>query len=159
MDRIKKGAEWLVHNKTMVGYAFIALFFAVIAQQLYNRYVKSNQTASYYEGYSNVTNSSTDDSKIATIRLFKVGWCPHCKTALPEFQEVENEYAGKIVNGYKLEFVVMDGDNEEEETQSLIKKYNVKGYPTVVMTKDGKTIEYDAKVDKPTLVTFINTMV
>jgi thiol-disulfide isomerase/thioredoxin len=133
----------------------------VIAQQLYTRYVKSNQIASYYEGYSNVSNSSTDtdNSKIATIRMFSVGWCPHCKLALPEFQAVKNEYDGKTINGYKLQFVVVDGEDEDQETQSLIKKYNIKGYPTVVMTKDGKTIEYDAKVDKPTLEKFIDTMV
>lgn len=157
MDRIKKGAEWLVHNKTLVGYAFIALFFAVIAQQLYNRYVKSSQPASFYEGYSNVSNSNMENSKIATIRMFKVDWCPHCKKALPEFQQVENEYAGKTVNGYKLEFVVVDG--EDSANASLVNEYKIQGYPTIVLTKDGKNIEYDAKVDKPTLEKFINTMV
>jgi thiol-disulfide isomerase/thioredoxin len=157
MDHVKKGAEWLGHNKTLVGYAFIALFFAVIAQQLYNRYVKSSQPASFYEGYSNVSNSSTDNSKIATIRMFSVGWCPHCKKALPEFQEVENEYAGKTVNGYKLDFVVVDG--EDPANKLVTDEYHVTGYPTIVLTKDGKKIEYDAKVDKPTLEKFINTMV
>ena len=157
MDRIKKGAEWLTNNKTLVGYAFIAIFFAVIAHQLYKRYVKTGQVASYYEGYSAAPGSGAADPPVATIRMFKVDWCPHCKKALPEFQQVENEYSGKTVNGHKLEFAVVDG--EDSANQSLVNEFKIQGYPTIVLTKDGTNIEYDAKVDKPTLQKFINTMV
>jgi len=157
MDTVKKGAEWLMNNKKMVGYAFIALFFAVLAQQLYNRYVKSSNNASYYEGYSNAPGSGGGEPPTATIRMFWVDWCPHCKKAKPEFQMVKDEYNGKVVNGYKLN--VVDVDGEDPTNEQLINQYNVQGYPTVVLTKDGKNIEYDAKVDRPTLEKFINTMV
>jgi thioredoxin-like negative regulator of GroEL len=53
--------------------------------------------------------------------------------------------------------VVVDG--EDAANQSLVNEFKIQGYPTIVLTKDGKNIEYDAKVDKPTLVKFINTMV
>jgi thiol-disulfide isomerase/thioredoxin len=89
--------------------------------------------------------------------MFKVDWCPHCKKALPEFQSVQNQYDGKVVNGYKLKFVVVDG--EDPANESLVNEYKIQGYPTVVLTKDGKNIEYDAKVDEPTLQKFITTMV
>ena len=157
MDGMKRGGEWLMNNKKVVGYAFIALFLAVVAHKLYKRQVKSGQAASYSEGYSNAPESGAAATPVATIRMFKVDWCPHCKKALPEFQQVENEYSGKTVNGYKLDFVVVDG--EDSANQSLVNEYKIQGYPTIVLTKDGKNIEYDAKVDKPTLQKFINTMV
>jgi thiol-disulfide isomerase/thioredoxin len=157
MDRIKSGAEWLMNNKKAIGYVFIALFFAVLAQQLYNRYIKSSNNASYYEGYSNAPSSGASEPPVATIRMFKVDWCPHCKKAAPEFQKVEEKYNGKVVNGHKLNFVVVDG--EDPANESLVNQHNVQGYPTIVLTKDGKNIEYDAKVDQPTLEKFINTMV
>ena len=157
MDRIKKGSDWLMNNKRWVGYAFIALFLAVVAHQLYKRQVKSGQAASYYEGYSNAPESGAAATPVATIRMFKVDWCPHCKKALPEFQQIENEYSGKTVNGHKLEFAVVDG--EDSANQSLVNEYKIQGYPTIVLTKGGKNIEYDAKVDKPTLDKFINTMI
>ena len=156
MDHIKKSAEWLLNNKKMVGYTFVALFFAVLSQQLYNRYVKSSQNASVYEGYSNAPNSGAAETPSATIRMFKVDWCPHCKKALPEFQKVEDAYNGKVVNGYKLNFVVVDG--EDPNNEALVNQFKIQGYPTIVLTKDGKNIEYDAKVDQPTLEKFINTM-
>ena len=158
MDRIKMWGEWLMNNKKMIGYAFIALFFAVLAQQLYNRYIKSSSNASFYEGYSNAPNSGSAEPPVATIRMFKVDWCPHCKKATPEFKNVEDKYNGKIINGHKLHFVVVDG--EDKSNESLVNQFNVQGYPTIVLTKgDGKHVEYDAKVDQPTLEKFINTMI
>jgi thiol-disulfide isomerase/thioredoxin len=157
MESIKKSAEWLMHNKKIVGYLFIAAFFAVLAQQLYNRYAKSTNNYSYYEGYSNAPNTGVADPPVATIKLFKVDWCPHCKNAMPQFQAVENEYEGKVVNGHKLHFVVVDG--EDPANQATVDEHKIQGYPTIVLTKDGKNIEYDAKVDEDTLTKFINTMV
>ena len=159
MDNLRKSAEWLMNNKKVIGYAFIALFFIVVAQQVYNRFIKSRDNYSYYEGYSNAPKSGAakDDAPEAIIRMFKVDWCPHCKKALPEFQAVQDQHDGKVVNGYKLRFMVVDG--EDTANESMVNEFKVQGYPTVVLTKDGKNIEYDAKVDQATLQNFINTMV
>jgi thiol-disulfide isomerase/thioredoxin len=157
MDQIKQGAEWLMTHKKWVGYAFIALFFAVLANQLYNRHLSSSNNLAYREGYSNTPSSGAADPPVATIRMFKVDWCPHCKKAHPEFQKVMDAYNGKIVNGYKLNLVVVDG--EDPNNESLVNEFKIQGYPTVIMTKDGKNIDYDAKVDQSTLEKFINTMV
>lgn len=156
MESLSKSAEWLMNNKKFVGYLLIAVFFAVLAQQIYNRYVKSSNNQSYYEGYSNVAPNSGGEP-VAVIRMFKVDWCPHCKKALPDFQSIQDQYDGKIVNGYKLKCVVMDG--EDPANESIVNEFKIQGYPTVVLTKDGKNIEYDAKVDKSTLQDFINSMV
>jgi thiol-disulfide isomerase/thioredoxin len=157
MDNFRKSAEWLLHNKKVVGYLLIAVFFAVVAHQIYTRYVKTKNNYSYYEGYSNAPNSGSAEPPVATIRMFKVDWCPHCKKALPEFQAIQDQYNGKVVNGHKLAFVIVDG--EDPANEDLVNQFKVQGYPTVVLTKDGKNIEYDAKVDRPTLEKFINTMV
>ena len=157
MDSLRKSAEWLMNNKKFMGYVLIAVFFAVLAQQIYNRYVKSSNNQSYYEGYSNAPNSGAAEPPVAVIRMFKVDWCPHCKKALPEFQAVQDQHDGKVVNGYKLRFMVVDG--EDPANESMVNEFKVQGYPTVVLTKDGKNIEYDAKVDQATLQNFINTMV
>jgi thiol-disulfide isomerase/thioredoxin len=157
MDSFKKSAEWLLNNKKVVGYILIAVFFAVVAQQLYTRYLNSN-TSSQYEGYSNASSdSSAVNHPVAVIRMFKVDWCPHCKKALPEFQAVQDQYNGKVVNGHKLSLVVVDG--EDPANESMVNDFKIQGYPTVVLTKNGQNIEYDAKVDQPTLQKFITTMV
>ena len=37
-------------------------------------------------------------------------------------------------------------------------KYNVEGFPTIKLLKDGQVIEYDAKPTKETLTQFLNTV-
>jgi thiol-disulfide isomerase/thioredoxin len=157
MDSLRKSAEWLMNNKKVMGYILLVVFFAVLAQQIYNRHVKSSNNTSYYEGYSNAPNSGAAEPPVAVIRMFKVDWCPHCKKALPDFQSIQEQYDGKTVNGYKLKLVVVDG--EDPTNESIVNEFKIQGYPTVVLTKDGKNIEYDAKVDKSTLQDFINSMV
>ena len=146
-----------MNNKKVMGYILLVVFFAVLAQQIYNRHVKSSNNTSYYEGYSNAPNSGAAEPPVAVIRMFKVDWCPHCKKALPDFQSIQEQYDGKTVNGYKLKLVVVDG--EDPTNESIVNEFKIQGYPTVVLTKDGKNIEYDAKVDKSTLQDFINSMV
>ena len=40
----------------------------------------------------------------------------------------------------------------------LMDKYNIEGYPTIKLLKDGQVIEYDAKPSKDTLNQFLNTV-
>jgi hypothetical protein len=40
----------------------------------------------------------------------------------------------------------------------MMNKYNVEGYPTIKLIKDGQVIEYDAKPSKETLTKFLNTV-
>ena len=64
-----------------------------------------------------------------------------------------------IINGHKLNFEIVDG--EDPKNESLVNNYNIKGYPTVILTKsdDEKPVELDGKVDEPTLVKFMNAMI
>ena len=46
----------------------------------------------------------------------------------------------------------------EEFVNKMMNKYNVEGYPTIKLLKDGQVIEYDAKPSKETLTQFLNTV-
>ena len=40
----------------------------------------------------------------------------------------------------------------------MMNQYNIEGYPTIKLLKDGQIIEYDAKPSKDTLNQFLNTV-
>jgi hypothetical protein len=40
----------------------------------------------------------------------------------------------------------------------MTNKYNIEGFPTIKLLKDGQIIEYDAKPAKDTLKEFLNTV-
>jgi thiol-disulfide isomerase/thioredoxin len=107
------------------------------------------------------SDSSNDKSSKADAELifFFADWCPHCKKAMPQWEEVKSSYSGKVVNGYTLIFTEVDCSKETDEMKKATAEYEIEGYPTIKLVKDGQIIEYDAKPDKDTLEKFINTVV
>jgi thiol-disulfide isomerase/thioredoxin len=106
-----------------------------------------------------VTANVEDDTgdKHAVLYLFKVDWCPHCKKAVPVFEEVEKAYndnknEDKRINGYYVTFKVIDC----EADPTTADKYSVSGYPTIKLDKGGEVIEFDAKPDKDRLLEFLH---
>jgi thiol-disulfide isomerase/thioredoxin len=113
----------------------------------------------YFYSKKTVFNSKTNDSsdKQAELMLFYVDWCPHCKTAKPVWEELKSEYQNKTINGYHVLFTEINCTNETAEIEKLISKFNIEGYPTIKLLKDGQVIEYNAKPTKDTLIQFLNT--
>jgi thiol-disulfide isomerase/thioredoxin len=104
------------------------------------------------------TNSSSTNEKVATVYLFSADWCPHCKKAEPEWVNFEKEYNNKTIKEYKIQCVKVNCTKSSPESDSLMEKYNVSGFPTVIMIKDGEPITFDAPVKTSTLTQFCYSM-
>ena len=98
-------------------------------------------------------------SKDVELMLFTVDWCPHCKTAIPEWEQVKEVYEGKSLNGYNIIFTEVNCTSESPDVEKMMNEYKIEGYPTIKMLKDGQVIEYDAKPTKETLIKFIDTVI
>jgi thiol-disulfide isomerase/thioredoxin len=75
------------------------LLFGVLGYYIYTNYV-SNKTL--YNADRDTIDSNQQSNKSANLMLFYVDWCPHCKTAKPEWENLKSEYEGKQINGYNL---------------------------------------------------------
>ena len=94
------------------------------------------------------------------IYFFHVDWCPHCKTAAPEWKTFSSNYNDDEKNGYTIRCIDMDCTNDKDPAvQEMIQRYAIEGYPTIKMVKDGKTIDFDAKVTENNLKKFLENMV
>lgn len=113
-----------------------------------NKYFKDSQGVAAPEG------TGTTDTNVAQLYLFKVDWCPHCKSAKPIFDEIEKEQKGNPINGYTVTFTTVDCEAEPD----MADKFKIEGYPTIKLVKDGQVIEYDAKPDKEKITDFLNTV-
>ena len=131
------------------------LLFGVLGYYIYSNYV-SNKTL--YNADRDNLDPSQLSNKSANLMLFYVDWCPHCKTAKPEWENLKSEYEGKIINGYTLAFTEYNCTTESPETEELMNKYKIEGYPTVKLLKDNQIVEYDAKPTKSTMEQFLHTV-
>ena len=112
------------------------------------------------EGLTSNSMDSPDDNSSAQLLFFSTDWCPHCSTASPEWSTFSNNFDGADINGYTIRCIDVNcTDDSNPETQDLIQEYSVQGYPTIKMLKNGKTIDFDAKVTNNFLEQFIINMV
>lgn len=128
----------------------------IISYIVWNNYVSSK--VNYDANRENKESEEETPSKVANLMLFYVDWCPHCKTAKPEWNALKEEYDGKTINGYIVIFEEYNCTDESSEIEDLINKYKIDGYPTIKLLKDGQVIEYDAKPTKATLEQFLTTV-
>lgn len=88
----------------------------------------------------------------AQIMFFSADWCPHCKRAKPVWDDFTSEYNGKEVGFYKINCQSVDCTDGNSE---LIQEYNIDGYPTIILLKDNKRIDYDARITGENLKQFV----
>ena len=145
-------------SSTTTFFIVIFLVFSIIAA-IYIFYYLPSLKASYKPNSEHVQSGSNQTSgKDAELILFYVDWCPHCKTAKPVWDDLKSQYENKTINGYKVLFTEYNCTEETAEVEQMMNKYNIEGFPTIKLLKDGQIIEYDAKPTKETLVQFLNTV-
>ena len=134
----------------------VILLFACLAIFYYFYYIAPASSSNYRPNSEKVPAGGS--SNTAELMFFYVVWCPHCKAAIPIWKDIKAEYENKTINGYKVIFTDIDCTEETSEIEKLMNQYNVEGYPTIKLIKDGQIIEYDAKPSKETLTKFLNTV-
>jgi thiol-disulfide isomerase/thioredoxin len=142
-------------NWKVIAMIVVGLLLVLFAYYTYKQYADSK--TSFHANRENIP-KDVNSNKTATLMLFYVDWCPHCKTAKPEWESLKAEYDGKNINGYTVTFVEHNCTNESAEVSQLMDKYNIEGYPTIKLIKDNQVIEYDAKPTKSTMSQFLNTV-
>lgn len=134
----------------------ILVIFLIASNYAYNKYYVSVNTpkASKFKDVAN----STHKSKEAQVYFFHVDWCPHCKKALPDWNQFKSQIDGKEINGYQVKCIDLNCTDETGDVTAAINKYSIESYPTVKLVKDEQTIDFDSKITTTALEQFVNTM-
>jgi thiol-disulfide isomerase/thioredoxin len=142
-------------NSTTIIIISAVILFSIIAGVYYFYYMVPQMETKYHPNSEPAYDSN---GKSAELLFFYADWCPHCKTAKPIWNDLKSEYENKTINGYKVVFTEINCSEETAEVDKMMNQYNVEGYPTIKLLKDGQVIEYDAKPSKDTIIQFLNTV-
>ncbi|MGZ0017026.1 thioredoxin [Yeosuana sp. AK3] len=92
-------------------------------------------------------NSIINDDRLVLVDFFAT-WCGPCKTLAPILTEVKKEF------GEQLKIIKVDVD----KNQMVASKYQVRGVPTLILFKKGKSLWRQSGVlDKNSIVSIINS--
>lgn len=138
-------------------YIILAILLILFGYYMYQQYSGSNESTAYKANRENMPTGSGKNNQAEMI-LFYVDWCPHCKTAKPEWDSLKAAYTNTPINGYTIIFTEYNCTTESAEVEELMNKYKIQGYPTIKLLKDNQVIEYDAKPTKSTMEQFLNTV-
>ena len=83
-----------------------------------------------------------------TLYLFKADWCGHCNSFKNEW---ENIIQNPIIKN-KIKFETVDSTNT-----SMINKWGINGFPTLILKTDNKAIEYTNERSAESIIKFINS--
>jgi hypothetical protein len=89
-----------------------------------------------------------------SVVICKADWCGHCQKAAPEFQKMVAASPLKLSNGKTATVKMLDADKDKEE----MNKYNVRGFPTILIVKGGENIEYPGERTYDGVLDFMNKM-
>lgn len=147
-----------VISKIIRPYYYHILIFIVFIIFIVVGYYGYKQIKSHQKNkLSDVANANRRNQE-AIVYFFHVDWCPHCKKALPEWKSFVSSNDGTLVNGYKIKCIDVDCTNETSDVTDYINKYKIDSYPTVKLVHGTTIIDFETRISKHTLETFVNTM-
>ena len=91
------------------------------------------------------------------VIMLQAGWCPHCVSAKPAFQEFANKNKGKVF----CVTIQSDGERQSEKDLGKIveKVYpGFRGFPSYMGYKNGKPYYHNGGRTAEDLEKFVNTM-
>lgn len=142
----------MASNRRILVILLISCLFIIIAIYMLKRIVKPKNEDKFVANDEFKQNKATSS---ADMYIFHTLWCPHCKTAMPIWNDFKTEMEGKTVNGVSLVFHEIDCDKDS----IIADKFGVKGFPTIKLQYGQQIIEYDAKPTKANLTEFVNRVI
>lgn len=137
--------------------AFIVIIFILLSIYLFLQFKK--KTTKKNKKFDDVANKNNRNNEIE-VMMFHVNWCPHCKSALPDWQSFCDQYDNKIVNDYLIR-CNRNGNNCTDENDpsviAMISSYKIDSYPTIILMKGDQRFDFDAKITKNSLDQFLQT--
>lgn len=141
----------LVRNPTAWLSLALLIAFVTIAVFTWRAYVRPAVNPEYVPNCEFNGACRAPESTDVTLIYFYTTWCPHCKTARPEWERLREWSIGRHVGGKTITMLEVDCDADK----ATAAQYNVDSYPTVKLVKGDTVVDYDAKPSFETLRRFL----
>jgi len=146
--------DYIKPYKRMWLILFLIIIFTIAAVYAYKIFagpIIENQSS------KNVANVNRRPIEVE-VYFFYANWCPHCKTAKPEWNAFKSAYDGKEMNGHIVKLIDVDCTSENSKNTDLIQRFKIDSYPTLKLVKSNNNIDFDSKITNDALTQFLQTV-
>ena len=116
-------------TKNMSRQQLLILIVVLVAVGGYGAYMLSNCWNKPTSNNPLAYNEQFIGNKKPEFIMFYVDWCGYCKQTKPVFK--------KFMDSNRRDNIDIKMLNAEQEGESLAKQYNVEGYPTIILVRNG----------------------
>lgn len=118
----------IAYKYLLIGLASMLIIFSIV---IYMRSLGASKRVVEEERFVQGVDSST-------IYFFRANWCGHCQRFKPTWDKFVDRCTTSEEH-HNIELVELDVD--KEDSKPLMRKYNVSGFPTVILVNN-KTHEF-----------------
>ena len=98
----------------------------------------------------------TNSNKKYELVLYYATWCGHCKTAAPECAKLLAASPISLSGNKKAAVRMLDADQDKDAMAPY--KDQVKGFPTILIQKGDKLIEYPGERKSEDVIAFAKSL-
>jgi thiol-disulfide isomerase/thioredoxin len=107
------------------------------------------------ESFEDDKNTNKELNQTADLMYFFTDWCPHCKTAKPEWEKIKEYLDGNKINNYNIHCIEYDCSKQTPDVEDLMDKYKVEGYPTMKLRINGNLKIVDSVITYDNVIDFL----
>ncbi len=119
-------------NPSNLPKVLVLLLILVLLVYVYTRYAKEGFHCQPHELDEHIQSSEP------TMVLFYADWCGHCKKLKPTWEQT-----AKQANTDRKRMVHIDVGGKTPEQKELMDRYQIDGFPTILIFQDGKHTPYE----------------
>ena len=133
-------------NKLLLAFCLIVIVCTLYRDCLLCKYIpKLDGFKITKEKFEDMNYEMFENSSKPNMVLFYAPWCPHCKSMMGDWEQLSKHVKGK------MEVVKIDCD----ENPKMAEKYNINGFPTIILFKDGKKIHFEGSRNLENFMKFV----
>ena len=126
----------------------IAAGLAFMSYRIYKQYVDREQAA-YIENNEFKRQDKREKDKLL---FFYADWCPHSQKSMKVWESVQTDANFQASN---VDFITING--EDSTMKGMLREYNVKEFPSIVLKMEDKKIIFDANLTSESLMKFLTS--
>lgn len=160
LNNLKTNSCEIFKKIPLILWILFGIIFIFILYNYFNSKSNNKDYKNLHEEYLDNTVEESFESNLPLIKVinFNTKWCHHSKALKPEWDKFTNYINNVKETNPSLNIEAHDIDCDDPKNTDLVTKYDIKGYPYIIIETPDQTFEYEGERKAEDIINKINEM-